>query len=146
MTNVNLKPVRMFFSSKTKEATTSIGSTTIIGSGVTLTGDISCTSDIRIDGTLKGNIVSSARVLVGAAGAIEGDLDCKQADVMGKVKGNIKTKEILSLRGDAHVAGDIFAGKLQVEPSANFNGRCYMTSNVVEMIKENEQPAIAKAK
>lgn len=138
----------MIFSPKTKEtAIPTSGSTTIIGAGVTLTGNINSTADIRIDGTLKGNIVSSARVLVGAGGIIEGDLDCKQADVMGKVNGNIKTNEMLSLRGDAHIAGDIFAGKLQVEPSVNFNGRCHMTSNVVEMNKENEQPTIiAKAR
>jgi cytoskeletal protein CcmA (bactofilin family) len=145
---INLKPFIMLFSGKTKETVTpATGSTTIIGTGVTLTGDIDSTADIRIDGTLKGNIISTARVLVGTGGSIEGDIDCKQADVMGKVKGNIKTKEILSLRGDAHIAGDIFAGKLQVEPSVNFNGRCYMTSNVVEMVKENEQQqtVIAKA-
>ena len=138
----------MLFKSKTKEtANPSTGSTTIIGAGVTLTGDINSVSDIRIDGTLKGNIISSARVLIGAGGLIEGDMDCRQADVMGKVRGNIKTREILSLRGDAHIAGDIFAGKLQVEPSVNFNGRCYMSSNVVEMIKEtnDQQTIIAKA-
>src|SRR6476620_1568867 len=131
----------MLFSAKTKEQVQPTGGTTIIGNGVTLTGDINSTADIRIDGVLKGNVVSTARVLVGAGGVIEGDMQCLQADFMGKIKGNIKTKEILSLRGDAHVFGDIFAGKLQVEPTANFNGRCFMNSNVVEMIKENnEQP------
>lgn len=139
----------MLFSNKNKESgTPATGSTTIIGTGVTLTGDINSTADIRIDGTLKGNITSSARILVGAGGVIEGDLQCLQADVMGKIKGTIKTKEVLSLRGDACITGDIFAGKLQIEPSVNFNGRCVMSSNVVEMIQEtNEQPikkAVAK--
>ncbi|WP_207492714.1 bactofilin family protein [Aridibaculum aurantiacum] len=139
----------MLFSKKARENASPVnGSTTIIGTGVTLTGDINSTADIRIDGTLKGNIVSSARILVGAGGVIEGDLQCNQADVMGKIKGNIKTKEILSLRGDAMITGDIFAAKLQVEPTVNFNGRCFMSSNVVEMVKEtNEKPIIsAKAK
>ncbi len=139
----------MLFSNKSKDNVSPIsGSTTIIGTGVTLTGDINSTADIRIDGTLIGNINSTARILVGAGGVIEGNLHCQQADVMGKIDGNIRTKDILSLRGDANVTGDIFAGKLQVEPSVNFNGRCMMSTNVVEMIKDtNEQSfktAIAK--
>lgn len=135
----------MIFSNKNQEpATTSNGSTTFIGNGVVLTGDISSTADIRIDGTVKGNISCSARVLIGAEGMVEGNVDCKQADVMGKIKGNIKAKEVLSLRGTANLVGDIFAAKLQVEPTAKFNGRCNMnsataatgTTTVVEMIKE----------
>lgn len=137
----------MIFTNKSRsDAPSTSGSTTIIGSGVTLTGDINSTADIRIDGTLKGNIVSTARILVGAGGVIEGDMHCNQADVMGKIRGNIKTKEILSLRGDAMITGDIFAAKLQVEPTVNFNGRCFMSSNVVEMIKDEQSIITAKAK
>jgi len=42
-------------------------------------------------------------------------------------------KEVLQLRGKCNVDGDIFAGKLEVEPSATFNGRCHMGANVVEL-------------
>ena len=41
---------------------------------------------------------------------------------------------------------DIFAGKLQVEPSVHFNGRCMMSSNVVEMVKEQNEQTIITAK
>jgi cytoskeletal protein CcmA (bactofilin family) len=143
----------MLFSSKAKETSVNSGGTaTIIGSGVVFTGDISSTADIRIDGTVKGNLVCSARVLVGAQGLIEGNIDCAQADVTGKIKGNIKAKEILNLRGNANLDGDIFAAKLEIEPTAIFNGRCSMSNtaapvkanNVVEMAKEkHDQPKVA---
>jgi cytoskeletal protein CcmA (bactofilin family) len=139
----------MIFANKNQETSApSNGSTTFIGSGVVLTGDINSTADIRIDGTVKGNVLCSARVLIGTDGAVEGNVDCNQADVMGRIKGNIKAKEVLSLRGTANLIGDIFASKLQVEPTVNFNGRCNMgsptitgsssasTTTVVEMIKE----------
>ncbi|MDB5193611.1 MAG: hypothetical protein JWQ96_3174 [Segetibacter sp.] len=130
----------MLFSNKSKtEINPSSSSTTIIGSGVVLTGDITSTGDIRIDGTVKGNVSSTSRVLVGTEGIVEGNIDGIQSDVMGRVKGNIKTKDLLNLRGDANVSGDIFAGKLQVEPKVVFNGHCYMTGNVVEMVKENNE-------
>jgi cytoskeletal protein CcmA (bactofilin family) len=143
----------MKFSGKTKETTGSAGGTaTIIGGGVVFTGDVTSTADIRIDGTVKGNIECSARVLVGAEGLIEGNVECKQADVTGKIKGNIRAKEILNLRGNSNLDGDIFAARLEIEPTAVFNGRCTMTNsaapakanNVVEMAKEkHDQPKAA---
>ncbi|HTE31551.1 MAG TPA: polymer-forming cytoskeletal protein, partial [Chryseolinea sp.] len=102
------------------------GGTTLIGAGTTLKGDISSNSDLRIDGTIIGNIHSSAKVVVGANGSVEGDISGNQADIIGKVKGNIKVKDLLQLRGDSSVTGNLQAGKLQVEPSATFNGQCHM--------------------
>lgn len=129
------------FSSK-KNAVAPVGAMSIIGSGVTLTGDINSTADIRIDGVLKGNIKSSARVFIGSDAVVEGKIECQQADIHGQVRGDIKVKELLNLRANASIIGDIYAVKLQVEPSANFNGHCFMNTNViVEMIHEvNDQP------
>jgi len=108
--------------------------TTLIGSGTTLKGDISSSSDLRIDGTIIGNITSSAKVVVGANGAVEGDIKGNQADIIGKVTGNVKAKDLLQLRGDAIVNGNLYAGKLQIEPSATFNGQCHMGGAAAESI------------
>jgi cytoskeletal protein CcmA (bactofilin family) len=117
---------------------------TLVSAGTTVKGDISSNSDLRIDGTIIGNIQSSARIVVGTNGVVEGDITGNQADIVGKVSGNIRTKELLQLRGDCVVTGNLYAGKLQVEPSATFNGQCHMGGNVVEMMKdEQEQPQTA---
>lgn len=100
--------------------------TTLIGSGTTLKGDLSSNSDLRIDGTVIGNIHCSAKVVIGANGVVEGDISGNQADIIGKVTGNIKAKDLLQLRGDSIVTGNLYAEKLQVEPSATFNGQCHM--------------------
>jgi len=113
--------------------------------GTTLKGDINSNSDLRIDGTVIGNIHSSAKVVIGANGVVEGNISGNQADIIGKVVGSIKAKDLLQLRGDSTVTGNVYAGKLQVEPSATFNGECHMGSNVVEMsngIAEPKQLAI----
>ena len=115
------------------------GGTSIIGQAVSLSGDITSTADIRIDGVVKGNVKSSARILIGADGVVEGDLDSLQADIMGSVKGNIKVKELLSLRENAVINGNIHVGKLQVEPSVILNGNCFMNATVVEMMKETHE-------
>lgn len=118
--------------------------TTLIGSGTTLKGDISSNSDLRIDGTVIGNIHSSAKVVIGANGVVEGDISGNQADIIGKVTGNIKAKDLLQLRGDSIVTGNLYAEKLQVEPSATFNGQCHMgaTSKVVERHNVEEEEAV----
>jgi cytoskeletal protein CcmA (bactofilin family) len=99
----------------------------LISAGTTLKGDINSNSDLRIDGTLIGNINSSAKVIIGANGVVEGDLHGQLADILGKVSGTVKVKELLQLKGSSVVNGNIQAGKLQVEPTATFNGECHMT-------------------
>jgi len=115
---------------------------TLISAGTTLKGDISSNSDLRVDGTVIGNIKSAAKVIIGSTGVVEGDISASQTDIAGKVSGNIRSKELLQLKGQCVITGNLYAGKLQIEPSATFNGQCHMGANVVEM-NNNEQPQAA---
>jgi cytoskeletal protein CcmA (bactofilin family) len=112
------------------------GAATIIAAGTTLKGDIASNGDIRIDGTLQGNIQCQAKVVIGSNGTVDGDISGQQADIMGKVTGTIKVKELLQLKGGSNVNGNLYAGKLQIEPSANFNGQCHMTSATNGVVNE----------
>src|ERR1700748_2615495 len=121
------------FNGKTKSDNFELGgqgpistSASLIGAGTTMKGDITSNGDLRIDGTLTGNIHCSAKVVIGANGVVEGDIIGQQADIMGKVNGTIKVKDLLQLKGGSTVNGNIQAGKLQIEPTANFNGQCHM--------------------
>jgi cytoskeletal protein CcmA (bactofilin family) len=102
-------------------------SASLIGAGTTMKGDITSNGDLRIDGTLVGNIHCSAKVVIGANGVVQGDINGQQADIMGKITGTIKVKDLLQLKGGSMVNGNIQATKLQIEPTANFNGECHMT-------------------
>jgi len=77
-------------------------------------------------------------VIIGANGTVEGDISCQQADIMGRVSGSIKAKELLQLKNGSVVKGNISAGKLQVEPAATFNGQCHMQSSSSNVISMNE--------
>ena len=126
------------FNLKTKGSfdESSISANTIIGAGTTINGDMVSNGDIRIDGVLKGNLTAKAKILIGPDGSVEGDIEGLQADVLGKVVGKIKVKELLHLRGKATLHGDIYAGKLQIEPTVTFNGQCHMGANIVELNTE----------
>jgi cytoskeletal protein CcmA (bactofilin family) len=122
------------FNSKSKSdvlggETTTGTSASLIGAGTTMKGDISSNGDLRIDGTLTGNIHCSAKVVIGANGVVEGDINGQQADIMGKVSGTITVKDLLQLKGGSIVTGNLKSAKLQIEPTASFNGECHMVSS-----------------
>ena len=120
----------------------------LISAGTTLTGDINSNADLRIDGTLVGNINSTAKVIIGANGVVQGDIHGQQADILGKVTGAVKVKELLQLKGTSIIKGNIHAGKLQVEPTATFNGECHMSTaaplSEKQEEKKEERSAITK--
>lgn len=125
-----------------QQTTTNGNGATLISSGTTLKGDISSNSDLRIDGTVIGNIHSNAKIIIGSSGVVEGDISGNQADITGKVSGNVRAKELLQLRGECVVTGNLYAGKLQVEPTSTFNGQCHMGANIVEMNNNDQQAAV----
>src|SRR6476469_5270803 len=119
-------------------------SATLISSGTSLKGDVKSESDLRIDGTIHGNVYSSAKIIVGPSGFVEGNIEGANADITGKVAGNIAVKDLLQLRGDSVVDGNIIAAKLQIDPTAIFNGKCQMSAqpgSVVLMNNTDVQPA-----
>jgi cytoskeletal protein CcmA (bactofilin family) len=119
--------------------TTGTNAASLISAGTTLTGDINSNADLRIDGTLVGNINSTAKVIIGANGTVKGDINGQQADILGRVTGAVKVKELLQLKGSSVIQGNIHAGKLQVEPTATFNGECHM--NVAAVATEKTEKA-----
>lgn len=122
------------FNSKSRSEETASHTSTLVGAGTTITGNIESTGDIRIDGVLKGNLKAKAKVIIGTDGIVEGDIEGQHADIMGRVTGKIKVMELLYLHGSSMLNGDIYAGKLQIEPTAVFNGKCNMNgANIVEL-------------
>ncbi len=119
---------------------------TMISAGTTLNGDLLSDNDLRIDGTIHGNISSTAKIIIGATGYVEGNIEGQQADINGKVEGNITASDLLQLRGTCNVQGNIFAGKLQIEPTATFNGKCQMgtVANIVKMSSADVSAAEAQ--
>ena len=101
-------------------------------------GDIRSNGDIRIDGTIIGHVVSKAKVVIGATGIVEGDVNSQNADVSGVIKGKTVVSELLFLKSASKVIGDIVTGKLVVEVGATFTGSCNM-GPVIKDIKDADK-------
>ena len=136
----------MFNKEKNLSISEKVGnSATLISEGTVLQGDVNSENDLRIDGVIQGNVISSAKVVIGPTGRVEGNIHGKQADITGKVIGNIAVQEILQLRGQCNVQGNIHAATLQIDPTAIFNGQCQMggvqAANVVLMNTDEAKTA-----
>ncbi len=98
----------------------------IIGKATNIIGDIISESDIRIDGNIKGTIQTKGKIVVGQSGIIVGKITCQNAEIEGTVEGNINVTDLLSLKATANIQGEIYTGKLAIEPNAIFTGNCKM--------------------
>lgn len=115
----------------------------LIGNGTSITGNITSNGDVRIDGTLKGNLSISGKLVVGSSGNIEGNVVCQNADVSGKIHGKVTVNELLSLKATAKLLGDIVTAKITIEPNATFTGTCNMGPVVKNISNVNETKKIA---
>jgi cytoskeletal protein CcmA (bactofilin family) len=113
----------------------------LISNGTEITGDIKSNGDIRIDGTLKGNLDTKGKVVIGPTGKVKGEVYCKNSEVSGTVDGKISVAQLLSLKVSSNIIGEIITYKLSIEPGAKFTGSCKMNES-----ESNENTAITKGK
>ncbi len=104
--------------------------------GTIIVGDIKTKNDIRIDGVIKGKIVTSGRLVVGNTAKVEGNIDCVNIDVQGFIMGDIQASGAVSLKSPAKVIGNISASVISIEPGVIFNGNCHMKKEIQEVVKE----------
>ena len=120
-------------------------STTInlISLGTDIIGDVRSAGDIRIDGTLKGNLITKGKVVVGPTGKIKGEVECKNSEISGTIEGKITVSQLLNLKASSKIEGDIITAKLSIEPGAVFTGHCLMkdgdNAGIPEKPKEPEK-------
>ena len=86
------------FSSKKRNDTINTGTiNTIIGDNANIEGLLSSTDSTRIDGTLKGKILSESSVIIGEHGTVRGDISAVEILVAGTVYGNLTARERIEL-------------------------------------------------
>lgn len=111
-----------------KEGTTALNPKAMnqLGQGTVIEGEINSDADIRIDGRVRGNVISKGKIVLGATGQIDGDIRSENAYVEGRINGRVEVADLLILSKTSFVNGDIVIKKLVVEEGAKFNGKCTM--------------------
>ena len=106
--------------------TTASHSLNTLVKGTVVEGTVKSESDIRIDGVIKGSLNCNAKVIIGPSGLIEGEVKCANAVIEGKFEGSLQVSELLNVRENAKVSGDVRTNKLIVQSGAVFNVDCKM--------------------
>ena len=113
----------------------------VIAQGTQLQGNMVTASDCRIDGALRGNIESKAKIIIGRSGVVEGNIKCANIEIEGNVKAeSLIVTELLALKATANLIGNIETGKIAIEPGAEFSGNCKMRNNRVAPQPSAPQP------
>ena len=97
-----------------------------IVAGTKIHGEIETQGDIRIDGSIVGTMKIQGKLVLGPKGTIEGEINCKNAEIMGSIEGEITVIELLSLKASAKIKGDIITNKISIEPGAVLTGTINM--------------------
>ena len=133
---------------------------TFIGADASIDGTIEFKGTIRVDGEVKGKVVSGGgTVVVGEKAAVDADIEVNVAVVMGQVNGKVKAKERIEVFPPGRISGDIQSPVVSIEPGGIFNGSCVMQAPVEsaakpslfnkkqpEPVKEKSKPAIPEPK
>ncbi len=97
-----------------------------------IVGDIRFKENFRIDGSLKGKILSGGGLIIGESGEVEADIDVNSVAVNGRVKGAVRAKERIEIFAKGRVIGSVTAPKLVIEEGAFFQGSCQMEMKSLE--------------
>lgn len=100
---------------------------TLIGRQTEITGDVAFSGGLHVDGRIKGNISSSgdknSTLSISEAGVVEGNVKVPTVVVNGRVVGEVRASERLTLGAKARIVGDVRYRVLQMEAGALVNGQ-----------------------
>lgn len=125
------------FDKSPKSYTDALGKTNRIVEATIIKGNIDSIADFRLDGHLIGNFNSKGKLVIGPAGSVTGDIFCENVDIEGRFDGKIFVIDLLNVKTNATITGEVTCGKLSVEPGANFTATCLMKTENAPLQLEN---------
>jgi cytoskeletal protein CcmA (bactofilin family) len=93
---------------------------------VKLEGTLEVSGIFRIDGEVKGRVHSTDRLILGESARLEGEIECKELSVAGKVNGNIRATGQVEILPCGEVEGELYAPSLIMEAGGVLQGHCHM--------------------
>src|ERR1700739_3957698 len=103
--------------------------TGFIDQGVTLEGTLQLTGTFRIDGNVKGNIISEQTVVLGEGAKVEGQIEGNRVVIAGRFDGVIFAKGRVEIQAKGVVTGEVHSPCMVTHPGGIFDGRCHMLAS-----------------
>ena len=109
----------------------------MIGPGTRFKGEFDLDGLLRIDGDFSGVIRTEGKVLVGCNGRAECSMYAGRVVIGGIVRGDIFSKEKVTILSTGMVIGNISTPRLIIEEGVIFNGQCKISQTDVP-VAENQ--------
>ncbi len=97
--------------------------------GVRLEGTLELAGTFRLDGQLRGNIISQHSLILGDGARAEGQIEGNHVVISGRFDGVIFAKGRVEIQAKGMVTGEIHTPCLVIEPGGIFDGRCHMLAS-----------------
>jgi cytoskeletal protein CcmA (bactofilin family) len=100
--------------------------TGFIDQGVSLEGTLTLTGTFRIDGHVKGNIISEQTVILGENAKVEGQIEGNRVVISGHFDGVIFARGRVEIQPKGVVTGEVHSPCMFIYPGDIFDGHCHM--------------------
>ena len=121
----------------------------LIASNVEAVGDLSFVDGLRIDGHIRGNVMSRAGakslLVLSDQGCITGNVRSHDAIINGVIVGDLEVEHFLELQANARVTGSITYRQLRMDCGASVDGKLNKIVEGAEMSNVVELPAPSSA-
>lgn len=102
--------------------------TGFIEQGVKIEGHLELAGIFRIDGQVKGTIISEHSLVLGENSKVEAEIQGNHISIYGRFDGIIYAKAQVEIHPHAIVTGEIHTSCLVLEQGGIFDGTCHMLS------------------
>lgn len=94
-------------------------------------------SSVQINGSVIGDVLIEASLVVGQEGAVKGTVETNFLLVAGSIDGNVTAKEQLHVTKSAVINGDITCGSIIIDEGAIINGHVKTTKESAALPKKD---------
>ena len=103
--------------------------TGFLDKGVRMEGTLELAGTFRLDGEVKGNVISQQTLILGESARVEGQIEGNQVVISGRFDGVIFAKGRVEIQAKGVVTGEIHTPCLVIDPGGIFDGRCHMLTS-----------------
>jgi len=94
-----------------------------IGKSLIIKGEVTGSEALYIDGKVEGSInLAGNRVTIGRNGVVAANVTAREIVIIGKVRGNLNASDLVDIRNEGSLTGDVIAQRISIEDGAFFKG------------------------
>jgi cytoskeletal protein CcmA (bactofilin family) len=119
--------------------------TLIVGREISLSGDISSCDRLVVDGTVEVNVHDCQELDISASGLFKGNASVQNAEISGRVEGDLVVRKRLLICASGQVSGRIKYGEIEIQRG----GKIFGSLEVIEAkspVPFLAEPAFARSR